>query len=201
MRGSNARRRPALRAAAADLDTELGRIAAMTIDELRDLWRQGRGEFPPGALSKDLIARALAYWLQEERLGGLDLHVRKVLAALARKDMQQVRHLKIGSVIVREYQDRVYEVLVVPEGFCFQGQVHSSLSTIARKITGTSWNGPRFFGLRSKRERQTEDDPKPGGAPAGQEDKERLKVCRTSAKRSGRRSSVRPGPLTPERAP
>jgi Protein of unknown function (DUF2924) len=41
---------------------------------------------------------------------------------------------------------------VVPGGFCWQGQVFASLSTIARKITGTSWNGPRFFDLRGGEE-------------------------------------------------
>ena len=56
--------------------------------------------------------------------------------------------MKVGSVIVREYQGKLHEVLVVPGGFCWQGEVFASLSTIARKITGTSWNGPRFFGLR-----------------------------------------------------
>jgi Protein of unknown function (DUF2924) len=62
--------------------------------------------------------------------------------------LQAGRHVKVGSVIVREYQGKLHEVLVVPGGFCWQEQVFASLSTIARKITGTSWNGPRFFGLR-----------------------------------------------------
>jgi hypothetical protein len=52
----------------------------------------------------------------------------------------------------REHQGKLHEVLVVPGGFCWQGQVYASLSTIARKITGTSWNGPRFFGLRGAAE-------------------------------------------------
>jgi hypothetical protein len=60
--------------------------------------------------------------------------------------------VKVGSIIVREYQGKLHEVVVVPGGFCWQGQVFASLSTIARKITGTSWNGPRFFGLRGGKE-------------------------------------------------
>ncbi len=64
------------------------------------------------------------------------------------KGAAPMRHLKVGSVIVREYQGKVHEVMVVPDGFIWQGKVYASLSTIARKITGTSWNGPRFFGLR-----------------------------------------------------
>ena len=54
----------------------------------------------------------------------------------------------VGSIIVREYQGKVHEVMVVPDGLIWQGKAYASLSTIARKITGTSWNGPRFFGLR-----------------------------------------------------
>src|SRR5271170_2366356 len=136
----------------ADLSAELECIAAMTIDELRELWRERRGQNPPEALSKDLIARALAHWRQEELLGGPDRHVRKLLASLAKTGAKPPRHLKIGSVIVREHQGRMHEVLVAPGGFCWQGKTYSSLSTIAKAITGTSWNGPRFFGLRNAEE-------------------------------------------------
>ena len=68
--------------------------------------------------------------------------------SLSGKGKLPMRHLKVGSIIVREYQGAVHEVMIVPDGFCWQGTVYASLSTIARKITGTSWNGPRFFGLR-----------------------------------------------------
>ena len=148
MTGAYSCRRPARLPAAADLDVELGRIAAMTIDELRDLWREARGREPPAALTKDLIARALAHFLQDERLGGLKPQLRKLLASLSAKSAAPMRHIKAGSVIVREYQGKVHEVTIVPDGFCWRGKVYASLSTIARKITSTSWNGPRFFGLR-----------------------------------------------------
>ena len=146
---SYSRRRPARLPAAADLDAELGRIAAMNIDELRALWREMRGFEPPEALTKDLIARALAHFLQDERLGGLKPQLRKLLASFSGKGKVPMRHLKVGSIIVREYQGAVHEVMIVPDGFCWQGKVYPSLSTIARKITSTSWNGPRFFGLRA----------------------------------------------------
>ena len=74
--------RPAKTPASIDLEAGLAGIAAMNVEQLRDLWRQRRGEAPPAAFSKDLIARALAYWLQEEVLGGLEPHVRKLLGAL-----------------------------------------------------------------------------------------------------------------------
>jgi hypothetical protein len=136
--------------AVGDLDAELARLATLNVEELRALWRDHTGRRAPDALSKDLIARALANGLQEERLGGLDRRVRKLLASSSSKAGALVRHVKVGSVIVREYQDELHEVLVVPGGFCWRGQVYASLSMIARKITGVNWNGPRFFGLRGK---------------------------------------------------
>jgi Protein of unknown function (DUF2924) len=118
------------------------------IADLRALWHERRGQAPPEALSKDLIARALAHWLQEERLGGLASHLRKLLASISGKGAEPMRRVKAGSVIVREYQGKLHEVMVVSDGFLWQGQVYASLSTIALKITGTSWSGRRFFGLR-----------------------------------------------------
>jgi hypothetical protein len=118
------------------------------VEELRALWRERRGRQPPEALSKDLIARALAHWLQEECLGQHASPLRKFLAATSEKGAEPVRRVKVGSIIVREYQGKLHEVMVVPEGFLWQGQVYASLSTIALRITGTSWSGRRFFGLR-----------------------------------------------------
>ena len=138
----------ALGPAAVDLEVELARISAMSIGQLRARWQEVRGHAPPIALSKDLLARALAYWFQEEHLGGLDPKTRKQLAAYVGRGQSPARRVKVGSIIVREYQGKLHEVLVVPDGFCWQGQTFASLSTIARRITGTSWNGPRFFGLR-----------------------------------------------------
>ena len=137
-------------AALTDVDAELARLATLNVAELRALWRDRTGRRAPEALSKDLLARALAHGLQEERLGGLDRRVCKLLGSSSSKAGPPVRHLKVGSVIVREHQGEVHEVMVAPGGFCWRGQVYASLSTIARKITGVSWNGPRFFGLRGK---------------------------------------------------
>jgi hypothetical protein len=158
--------RPAKPPAAIDLDAALAGVAAMNVEQLRDFWRQKRGEEPPPAFSKELIARALAYWLQEEALGGLDSRLRKILRASASGEGPPARQVKVGSVIVREHQGELHEVLVVPEGFCWRGEVYASLSTIARKITGTSWNGPRFFGLRGGGEAPIADTAAPAQAAA-----------------------------------
>jgi Protein of unknown function (DUF2924) len=72
----------------------------------------------------------------------------KLLDRLARGEAEPVRHLKVGTVMMREHQGVLHEVMVVPDGFSWREKTYTSLSTIARSITGTSWNGPRFFGLR-----------------------------------------------------
>ena len=148
MARSNNPEQPAKELAARELDGELAGIAATNIDELRARWRTSRGVEPPTALSKDLLARALAYWRQEAVMGGAVPRLRKLLDGSSNGNGHAARRVKVGSIIVREYQGTLHEVLVVPDGFCWQDQIFPSLSTIARKITGTSWNGPRFFGLR-----------------------------------------------------
>jgi Protein of unknown function (DUF2924) len=159
---STARWQPALPPAVADLDVELDRIAKLGVEDLRAVWRERRGQEPPEALSKDLIARALAHWLQEKCLGGLAPHLRKFLASISEKGAGPVRRVKVGSVIVREYQGKLHEVMVVPDGFLWQGQIYASLSTIALRITGTSWSGRRFFGL------QDSACPRPSASAAGE---------------------------------
>lgn len=113
MRGSISGRQPLPPPVATDLDAELDRIAAMNVDELPNLWLEKRGQEPRAALSKDLIARALAHCRQEEHLGGLGPHLRKLLASILGKGTVPTRHLKIGSVIVWEYRGKMHEVLVV----------------------------------------------------------------------------------------
>jgi hypothetical protein len=171
----------------------------MTIDQLRATWREVLASEPPSAFSKDLLARAIAFHVQQKALGGLSPATARLLRSLIKPGIEQPRQVKVGSVIVREHRGVVYEVLAVPGGFCWQGKTYDSLSTIAKKITGTSWNGPRFFGLRELR--KDPDNPKPAAAPPRQGDKEPIKRGRFSGKRSGRRSSVRIGPLASERAP
>jgi hypothetical protein len=71
---------------------------------------------------------------------------------VARGGGEPLRHLKVGTVMVREHQGVTHEVIVVPGGFSWKHKTYPSLSAIAKGITGTSWNGPRFFGLRGKTE-------------------------------------------------
>jgi hypothetical protein len=138
--------------AAAPLEAELDRIQALSLDELRVVWRAMTQRNAPRALSRDLLARMLAYRIQEKALGKLRYDTRKLLDRLARGEGEPIRHLKVGTVMVREHQGVLHEVMVVPGGFSWREQTYASLSTVARAITGTSWNGPRFFGLRGRGE-------------------------------------------------
>jgi Protein of unknown function (DUF2924) len=74
-----------------------------------------------------------------------------------------VRRLKAGTVLVREYQGERHTVTVVPGGYVWRETTYKSLSTIARTITGTAWNGPRFFGLRVRQDDPGGDNETPAG--------------------------------------
>jgi hypothetical protein len=133
----------------AAIEAEIDRIRSLGLDELRKRWRTTFEAAPPPALTKDLIARMIAYRIQEEAFGGLDRATAKLLDRLARGQKSELsRRLKAGTVLVREYRDERHTVTVVADGFVWRDTTYTSLSTIARAITGTAWNGPRFFGLR-----------------------------------------------------
>jgi hypothetical protein len=76
-----------------------------------------------------------------------------IKAAAARPDarLEMPRRIKPGSELVRTWNRRTYRVIVLEKGFAYDGETFASLSEIATSITGTKWNGPRFFGLRSTR--------------------------------------------------
>jgi hypothetical protein len=144
---------------AAAIEAEVDRVRSLGIAALRQRWRLMFGGQPPAGLTRDLIRRMIAYRIQEEAFGGLDYKTVKLLDRLARgeRPVELKRRLKPGTVLVREYQGARHTVTVVPGGFLWREQSFASLSTIARAITGTAWNGPRFFGLRVARgERSTE---------------------------------------------
>lgn len=136
-------------AAAGGLSAGLGELAGLGSDELRARFRRLYRTNPPPGLSREMLMRLIAQRLQEQALGRLDPELARQLDRIGRGEAP-ARRLKPGSVLVREYDGALHEVVVVPGGFLWNGATYPSLSTIARTITGTSWNGPRFFGLRGK---------------------------------------------------
>jgi hypothetical protein len=102
--------------------------------------------------------RAVAYRLQEVALGGLGPKRQRQLRHISEQfnETGEIRRrarveLKSGTRRVRVWQGRTYEVLVLDDGFSWQSTRYCSLSAVARKITGTPWSGPLFFGLKQHR--------------------------------------------------
>ena len=133
------------------IEAEIDRVRSLGVDALRTLWRTTFRSSPPPAFSKDVLARFLCGHIQEQAFGGLDPKTAKHLGRLARGDRlpaDRSRRLKPGTVLLREYQGERHTVTVVANGYVWREATYASLSSIARAITGTDWNGPRFFGLR-----------------------------------------------------
>jgi Protein of unknown function (DUF2924) len=159
------------------IEAEIDRIRSLGLDDLRTLWRTTFRSSPPKGFTKDLVARFICWHIQEQAFGGLDPQTAKVLDSYARNNKPPDRRLKAGTVLVREYQGERHTVTIVPGGYVWRENTYASLSTIARAITGTAWNGPRFFGLRNRRdesERPTKASaadprrPRPNSRSAGQ---------------------------------
>ena len=134
----------------------LSRLPQLDLGELRALWRRLYKTEAVPRLSRELLVRAVAYRMQEVASGGPRLELQRQLRQVG-LELQQTGRLRIrpqlkpGTRLMREWQGRSYEVLVLDDGFSWQGTHYRSLSAIARQITGTAWSGPLFFGLRSKR--------------------------------------------------
>jgi Protein of unknown function (DUF2924) len=151
------------------------------LNGLRRHWRAYLGGEPPTHLPRRLLMRVLAYRLQSDAFGGLDKSIQRILrsekdddaAASFDRRAPQTREgvgLKAGALLVREWKGRLERVMILEEGFVWNGQTFGSLSQIAKAMTGTNWNGHRFFGLRQG---------KP--APMGEERMHRKKRGRVAA--------------------
>jgi len=123
----------------------------------------------PLHLSRHLLFAVLAFRIQADRFGDLDHETRKVLdrtdanasvlvMADRLKSLDQKRtDLTPGTVLVREWDRQSHRIMVLADGFAWNGQTYDSLSKVAFAITGTKWNGPRFFGLRDKQAKSTSE--------------------------------------------
>jgi len=136
----------------------LSRLPKLDIRELREEWRRLYKADASLHLSRELLIRAVAYRMQEVALGGLRPEPLRQLRQIA-MELKQTGgaakrfrpQVKPGTRLMREWQGRTYEVVVLDDGFSWLGTRCNSLSAIARKITGTAWSGPLFFGLKQNR--------------------------------------------------
>ena len=124
---------------------EVRALEALDLHGLRDEWRKRYGD-PPKMRSRELLARLLAWRIQADAFGGLDATTIRLLKVDRLPPPKP--QLSPGARLSREWLGRRHDVDVLEKGFRYAGTDYRSLSEVARVITGTRWNGLRFFGLR-----------------------------------------------------
>lgn len=124
---------------------DLKAIAVEDLNQLRERWARRWGDCPR-LRSVALLRHIIAWRLQVEAFGGLDAATRRMLLGRAAGAETQ---LSSGTVLTREWLGTTYRVEVAGDTFIHDGRRWGSLSEVARNITGSRWNGPRFFGLRN----------------------------------------------------
>jgi hypothetical protein len=136
---------------------KLSKLSTARHTELAALWTATFGKPPPLATSRELLAGALAWQLQERKFGGLWPATKRKLRVLVRAQQGKQRsgspppiNLRPGTALVKQWRGAQHVVMVLADGFQYQGKVYASLSQLAREIAGTRWNGPAFFGLRKR---------------------------------------------------
>jgi len=147
------------------VEDEIAHLRGLDLGGLRARWQSVFQRPAPAHLTRHLLFAVIAYRLQVDRFGDLDHATKQVLdravareagpvmsARLANFDQKRTE-LSPGTVLVREWDRRPQRVMVLADGFAWNGQTYDSLSKVAFAITGTKWNGPRFFGLRDREDR------------------------------------------------
>jgi hypothetical protein len=147
------------------VEAELDRLPKTPIVELRNRYRELFRTEPPQAFGPDLLRRSIAHKIQEKAYGGLPSPVRRLLDQMVKSAsakpngrLELPQRIKLGSELVRNWNRKTYRVTVTANGFAHAGKTFASLSEFAFAITGTKWNGPRFFGLRSARQKATDGE-------------------------------------------
>jgi Protein of unknown function (DUF2924) len=149
---------------AGSVEDVIADLADLDANGLRLQWRNHLGGTPPGHLPRWLLLRVLAYQIQVAVLGGPDKATLRVIRQPKGQTLDSPESgpfetrtpstregvdLRAGAVLVREWKGRLERVMVLERGFAWNGKSYSSLSQIAKAMTGTAWNGHRFFGLRT----------------------------------------------------
>lgn len=135
-----------------ELEQELAGLRRLSRQQLTKRWRGLYKAAPPSAFTPDLIARGIAWRLQEKAHSSLAPEVRRTLegggeGAPRRRQRPARATLRPGNRLVRRWRGRTHVVEVTENGLVYDGDRFSSLTVIATKITGTRWSGPKFFGL------------------------------------------------------
>jgi len=131
----------------------LDKLEGMSAPDLRNLWRTEFQEEPPGTSSRDFLRLEIAWRLQASVYGDLSASTRRRLRDVLATDKDAsppspAAKLRPGTSLVREWNGVKHTVTVVEGGFLYRGKVYTTLSAVAKHITGTQWSGPVFFGLK-----------------------------------------------------
>lgn len=143
------------------LALELASLSALDTMALRRQWADLYRCEPAARISRDVLIRAIAWALQARAHGGLSKTAQRQLVRAADEQLatsavsvsRAARH-QAGTRLVREWQGKVHEVIMLDDGYLWAGKRYRSLSVIARAITGTRWSGPRFFGTDAARRKE-----------------------------------------------
>lgn len=137
-------------------------INHLPLTELRQKWAIAWGVPPHAKIGRAMLAKSLEYKIREQEKGGLEPELqdrlKKFISAYKRNPRcfdDNVQRLKPGTRLVKTWKEKRHSVLVLANGFEYDGRVYSSLSEIASTITGSRWNGWVFFGIKKHR-RNTE---------------------------------------------
>jgi len=148
----------------ASIEAEIARLPDLGIAELRKRWVDLYGRPAPKYFRQKLLVKAVAYQMQVKAFGGLPEAIQQRLreiAAAARDGTFDAADLepriKPGTKLIRTWKKDTVEVMVLEDGFAWKGERYTSLSTIAKTITGTSWNGWAFFGLKRPKAKKGHD--------------------------------------------
>jgi hypothetical protein len=147
------------------VEDEIAHLRGLDLKGLRSRWQSVFQGQAPDHLTRHLLFSVIAYRLQADRFGDLDHETKQMLDRTVANETRPVMSVRLasfdqkraelspGTVLVREWNRRSQRVMVMENGFAWNGQTYDSLSKVAFAITGTNWNGPRFFGLRDKENR------------------------------------------------
>jgi hypothetical protein len=137
------------------LDTEIARLGDLGAVELRQRWVALYGRPVPKYFRHELLVRAIAYQMQVKAYGGLSEAIKRRLREIAEAardgtfdEIDLEPRIKPGTKLIRTWKKATHEVMVLQDGFAWNGERYTSLSTIAKAIAGTSWNGWLFFGIK-----------------------------------------------------
>ena len=159
------KRRNGRAATKTSVEQETAHLRGLDIEGLRARWQSVFQKPAPTHLPRHLLFAIIAYRVQADRFGDLDHETKQMLDRTDAKESgaatsarlvsfdQKRTELTPGTVLVREWDRQSQRVMVMADGFAWNGQSYDSLSKVAFAITGTKWNGPRFFGLRDKDDR------------------------------------------------